>query len=152
MTQRRTFLVAFEGVLVASRMYVATFALLSCYERVFITKKKCIFHDFGIMDLRTTEPFRSDSRTFFSNLRTFGLKNLRTHEPSNLRTFGLIGCNRYEHMTTLRCKVMTQTALIRRTGVCFPPKEPRSQTITECSVEQYQTLKHNNTSVSGRPL
>ena len=55
--------------------------------------KKCIFHDFGIMDLRTTEPFRSDSRTFFSNLRTFGLKNLRTHEPSNLRTFGLIGCN-----------------------------------------------------------
>ena len=49
---------------------------------------------FGIMDLRTTEPFRSDSRTFFSNLRTFGLKNLRNHEPSNLRTFGLIGCNR----------------------------------------------------------
>ena len=45
------------------------------------------------MDLWTTEPFRSDSRTFFSNLRTFGLKNLRTHEPSNLRTFGLIGCN-----------------------------------------------------------
>ena len=35
---------------------------------------------------RTREPF-------FSNLRTFGLKNLRTHEPSNLRTFGLIGCN-----------------------------------------------------------
>ena len=91
--QRRTFLVAFDGVLVASRMYVATFALLSCYERVFITKKNCIFHDFGIMDLRTTEPFRSDSRTFFSNLRTFGPKNLRTHEPSNLRTFGLIGCN-----------------------------------------------------------
>ena len=75
-------------------MYVATFALLSCYERVFIPKKNCIFHDFGIMDLRTTEPFRSDSRTLFvSNLRTFGLKNLRTHEPSNLRTFGLIGCN-----------------------------------------------------------
>ena len=56
--------------------------------------KNCIFHDFGILDLRTTEPFRSDTRTFFSNLRTFGLKNLRTHEPSNLRTFGLIGCNR----------------------------------------------------------
>ena len=50
--------------------------------------------DFGILNLRTTEPFRSDSRTFFSNLRTFGLKNLRTHEPSNLRTFGLMGCNR----------------------------------------------------------
>ena len=75
-------------------MCVSTSALLSCYERVFITKTKCIFHDFGIMDLRTTEPFRSDSRTFFSNLRTFGLNNLRTQEPSNLRTFGLIGCNR----------------------------------------------------------
>ena len=36
-------------------------------------------------------------------------------------------------------------------GVCFPPKEPRSQTRTECSVERYQTLKHNNTSVSGHP-
>ena len=40
--------------------------------------KYCIFHDFGILDLRTTEPFRSDSRTFFSNLRAFGLK-----EPSD---------------------------------------------------------------------
>ena len=36
--------------------------------------------------VRTREPF-------FSNLRTFGLKNLRTREPSNLGTFGLIGCN-----------------------------------------------------------
>ena len=97
--QRRTFLVAFGGVLVASRMYVSTSALLSCYERVFGTKKICIFHDFGILDLRTTEPFRSDSRTFFSNLQTFGLKNLRTHEPSNLRTFGLIGCNRMDIQT-----------------------------------------------------
>ena len=44
---------------------------------------------FGLQNLfaRTREPF-------FSNLRTFGLKNLRTPEPSNLRTFGLIGCNR----------------------------------------------------------
>ena len=43
---------------------------------------------FGLQNLfvRTREPF-------FSNLRTFGLKNLRTHEHSNLRTFGLIGCN-----------------------------------------------------------
>ena len=64
LNQRRTFLVAFDGVLVASPMYVATFALLSCYERVFITKKMQI-SGFGIMDLRTTEPFRSDSRTFF---------------------------------------------------------------------------------------
>ena len=39
LNQRRTFLVAFDGVFVASRMYVATFALLSCYERVCITKK-----------------------------------------------------------------------------------------------------------------
>ena len=37
------------------------------------------------------------------------------------------------------------------TGVCFPSKEPRSQTRTECSVERYQTFKHNNTSVSGHP-
>ena len=48
---------------------------------------------FGLQNLfvRTREPF-------FSNLRTFGLKNLRTHEPSNLRTFGLIGCNHLEIM------------------------------------------------------
>ena len=39
LNQRRTFLVAFGGVLVASRMYVSTSALLSCYERVFLTKK-----------------------------------------------------------------------------------------------------------------
>ena len=46
------------------------------------------FWTFGLQNLfvRTPEPF-------FSNLRTFGLKNLRTREPSNLRTFGLIGCN-----------------------------------------------------------
>ena len=60
----------------------------------FISKQIAYFMIFGIMDLRTTEPFRSDSRTFFYNLRTFELKNLRTHEPSNLRTFGLMGCNR----------------------------------------------------------
>ena len=65
LNQRRMFFDAFGGVLVASRMYVSTSALLSCYERVFITKKNSIFHDFGILDLRTTEPFRSDSRTFF---------------------------------------------------------------------------------------
>ena len=95
--QRRTFLVAFGGVLVASRMYVLTSALLSCYERVFLTKKIAYFMiseswTFGLQNLfvRTREPF-------FSNLRTFGLKNLRTHEPSNLRTFGLIGCNRLFH-------------------------------------------------------
>ena len=38
---------------------------------------------------------------------------------------------------------------LKDTVVCFPPKEPRSQ--TEFSVERYQTLTHNNTSVSGRP-
>ena len=89
---------AFGGVLVASRMYVSTSALLSCYERVFITKKIAYFRisefwTFGLQNLfvRTPEPF-------FSNLRTFGLKNLRTREPSNLRTFGLIGCNHVGHM------------------------------------------------------
>ena len=40
---------------------------------------------------------------------------------------------------------------LQDTGVCFPPKEPTTQTRTECSVWQYQTLKHNNTSVAGRP-
>ena len=73
--------------------------------------KKCIFHDFGIMDLRTTEPFRSDSRTFFSNLRTFGLKNLRTHEPSNLRTFGLIGCNRFISSVRFICNLCNNKCL-----------------------------------------
>ena len=99
LNQRRTFLVAFGGVLVASRMCVSTSALLSCYERVFLTKKNAYFMiseswTFGLQNLfvRTREPF-------FSNLRTFGLKNLRTHEPSNLRTFGLIGCNPFRHTT-----------------------------------------------------
>ena len=98
LNQRRTFLVAFGGVLVASRMYVSTSALLSCYERVFCTKKSAYFMiseywTFGLHNLfvRTREPF-------FSNLRTVGLKNLRTHEPSNLRTFGLIGCNRFNQL------------------------------------------------------
>ena len=48
----------------------------------------------------------------------------------------------------LRHKPTAYTPL-KDTVVCFPPKEPRSQ--TEFSVERYQTLKHNNTSVSGRP-
>ena len=52
------------------------------------------FWTFGLQNLfvRTPEPF-------FSNLRTFGLKNLRTREPSNLRTFGLIGCNPSKRVT-----------------------------------------------------
>ena len=87
--------------------------------------KKCIFHDFGIMDLRTTEPFRSDSRTFFSNLRTFGLKNLRTHEPSNLRTFGLIGCNPPPRLWTINSASAVLSGWCRsrvpekRLGVCL---------------------------------
>ena len=95
-------MIAFGGVLVASRMYVSTSALVSyvrnpfgCFQvtkEYLLLKKTCIFHDFGILDLRTTEPFRSDSRTIFSNLQTFGLKNLRNHERSNLRTFGLMRC------------------------------------------------------------
>ena len=111
LNQRRMFFDAFGGVLVASRMYVSTSALLSCYERVFITKKIAYFMisefwTFGLQNLfvRTPEPF-------FSNLRTFGLKNLRTREPSNLRTFGLIGCNhaliQYTHifLKCLRCMI-----------------------------------------------
>ena len=54
----------------------------------------------------------------------------------------------YDHL--LRHKP-TACEPFKDTGVCFPPKEPRSQTRTECSVERYQTLKHNNTSVSGHP-
>ena len=55
------------------------------------------FWTFGLtfsFGLETREPF-------FSNLRTFGLKKLQTHEPSNLRTFRLIGCNRFEHAATM---------------------------------------------------
>ena len=54
----------------------------------------------------------------------------------------------YDHL--LRHKP-TAGEPFKDTGVCFPPKEPRSQTRTECSVVRYQTLKHNNTSVSGHP-
>ena len=100
LNQRRTFLVAFGGVLVASRMYVSTSALFYHVTNEYLLLKNCIFHDFGILDHRTTEPFHSDSGTFFSNLRTFGLKNLRTHEPSNSRTFGLIWCNHMDYLTT----------------------------------------------------
>ena len=107
LNQRRTFWVAFGNVLVASRMYVTTSAFLLCYERVFITKKTAYFMisefwTFGLQNLfvRTREPF-------FSNLRTFGLKNLRTHEPSNLRTFGLIGCNRPVLFYTLYSAILS---------------------------------------------
>ena len=51
----------------ASRMYVSTSALLSCYERVFITKKIAYFMisefwTFGLQNLfvRTREPFFSN--------------------------------------------------------------------------------------------
>ena len=64
LNQRRTFLVAFGGVLVASRMYVSTSALLSCYELVFLTKNIAYFMiseswTFGLQNLfvRTREPF-----------------------------------------------------------------------------------------------
>ena len=69
LNQRRMFFDAFGGVLVASRMYVSTSALLSCYERVFITKKNSIFRNSG----------PSDYRTF-----SFGLQKLffLTYEPS----------------------------------------------------------------------
>ena len=56
-----------------------------------------------------------------------------------------------EHYDHLLGHEPTACEPIKDTGVCFPPKESRSQTRTECSVERYQTLKHNNTSVSGRP-
>ena len=54
-------------------------------------------------------------------------------------------------MTTYYDTNKTAREPFKDTGVCFPHKEPRSQTRTECSVERYQTLKHNNTSVSGHP-
>ena len=111
-------MVAFGGVLVASRMCVSTSALLSCYERVFLTKKNAYFMiseswTFGLQNLfvRTREPF-------FSNLRTFGLKNLRTHEPSNLRTFGLIGCNPVIDVTKSRTGNYDFCACAR--ARCFP--------------------------------
>ena len=57
-----------------------------------------------------------------------------------------------EHYDHLLRHEPTACEPFKDTGVCFPPKESRSQTRTECSVERYHTLKHNNTSVSGRPL
>ena len=56
-----------------------------------------------------------------------------------------------EHYGHLLRHKPTACEPFKDTGVCFPPKEPRSQTRTECSVERYHTLKHNNTSVSGHP-
>ena len=56
-----------------------------------------------------------------------------------------------EHYDYLLRHEPTACEPFKDTGVCFPPKEPRSQTRTECSVERYQTLKHHNTSVSGHP-
>ena len=56
-----------------------------------------------------------------------------------------------EHYDYLLRHEPTACEPFKDTGVCFPPKEPRSQTRTECSVERYQNLKHNNTSVSGHP-
>ena len=56
-----------------------------------------------------------------------------------------------EHYGHLLRHKPTACEPFKDTCVCFPPKEPRSQTRTECSVERYQTLKHNNTSVSGHP-
>ena len=56
-----------------------------------------------------------------------------------------------EHYDHLLRHEPTAYEPFKDTGVCFPPKESRSQTRTECSMEQYQTLKHNSTSVSGRP-
>ena len=54
----------------------------------------------------------------------------------------------YDHLLRLE---PTACEPFKDTGVCFPPNESRRQTRTECSVERYQTLKHNNTSVSGHP-
>ena len=51
-----------------------------------------------------------------------------------------------EHYDYLLRHEPTACEPFKDTGVCFPPKEPISQTRTECSVERYQTLKYNNTS------
>ena len=45
-----------------------------------------------------------------------------------------------EHYDHLLLHEPTACKLFKYTGVCFPPKEPRSQTRTECSLERYQTL------------
>ena len=56
-----------------------------------------------------------------------------------------------EHYDHLLRHQPTACEPIKDPGVCLPPKEPRSQARTECNVEWYQTLKHNNTRVPGRP-
>ena len=67
---------------------------------------------FGLQNLfvRTREPF-------FSNLRTFGLKNLRTPEPSNLRTFGLIGCNQLYNVSVETETVISDWKLSKVTPI-----------------------------------
>ena len=56
----------------------------------------------------------------------------------------------HEHYDHLLQHKPTACDPLKETGVCLPPKEPRNQTRTECSVDRCQTLKHNNTSASGR--
>ena len=68
------------------------------------------FWTFGLHNLFVRTP-----ETLFSNLRTFGLKNLRTREPSNLRTFGLIGCNQHGRVQYQRSST-TSIGLLRCLG------------------------------------
>ena len=56
-----------------------------------------------------------------------------------------------EHYGHLLRHEPTAREPFKDTGVCFPPKEPRIHTITECTVERYNTFKYNNTSVSMHP-
>ena len=50
-----------------------------------------------------------------------------------------------EHYDHLLLHKPTACEPFKDTGVCFPPKEPRSQTRTKCSVERYHILKFSNT-------
>ena len=66
-------------------------------------------------------------------------KRLQQH-----RSFTHVCPEHYDHL--LRHKP-TACEPFKDTGVCFPPKEPRSQTRTECSVERYTRLSNTTTAV-----
>ena len=94
---------------------------------------------FGLQNLfvRTREPF-------FSNLRTFGLKNLRTREPSNLRTFGLIGCNPCLQLCSATAQLDLPFSPCTESGVLTggPPTPSRETDSCKCCMTSLQHLLH----------
>ena len=119
-------------------------------------------HLFVVLNGKTTKRTTTGKCTGTDVVQHIHQRPARTHRHSQLhlrrrlvhrvarkglqkhRSVTLVCPEHYDHL--LRHEP-TACEPFKDTGVSFPPKEPRSQTITECSVERYQTLKHNNTSV-----